>query len=156
MTLKSFPHFTRLITVQESDILRCVSHPENNTLKFEITISIIQIQEEKPFPQATSKKHDGQLNCRHTQGNSCASNEKGSFQKSKCNGTSNNGNVVNELGLEETVATLSELRHSDSILLSTAELLFRFDVGYCGEKTGKTRNLTWPPTQQLSGTWPAL
>ena len=82
--------------------------------------------------------------------------KKGSFQKSKCNGTSNNGNVVNELGLEETVATLSELRHSDSILLATAELLYRFGVGYFGEKTGKTRNLTWPPTQQLSGTWPAL
>ena len=80
--------------------------------------------------------------------------KKGSFQKSKCNGTSNNGNVVNELGLEETVATLSELRHL--IGCATSELLFRFGVGYFGEKTGKTRNLTWPPTQQLSGTWPAL
>merc|ERR1719370_120343 len=48
-----------------------------------------------PLSKATSKEDDGQLNGSHTQSNS-----------------SNNGDIVNELGLEEAVATILELLHS--------------------------------------------
>merc|ERR1719370_605097 len=48
-----------------------------------------------PLSKATSKEDDGQLNGSHTRSNS-----------------SNNGDIVNELGLEEAVATILELLHS--------------------------------------------
>ena len=59
--------------------------------------------------------------------------------------TSNDGNVVNELGLEETVTSNLELLRislSTSLLLQTMVRIYQ---------TGYRALRTWPPTQQLSG-----
>ena len=60
--------------------------------------------------------------------------------------TSNDGNIVNELGLEETVTSNLELLRislSTSLLLQTMVRIYQ--TGY------RALRRTWPPTQQLSG-----
>jgi len=69
--------------------------------------------------------------------------------------TSNDGNIVNELGLEETVTSILELGLciglSTSLFLQTmVRICSQIYLEHCALRK------TWPPTQQLSGVCPAV